>query len=516
MANNFNGLDLTFMMIAIIFTFFACTLISALATYYEESDNIPDYIIKMMKYNLESTPIIDILSDDQCSNSDKGNVLGYYYGFDAGFQYNGKSYSEEYRKEICGSYNNHKCLKINAQREIPYRFYKGKRLCTSKRPNQNYFDYVKSSVDKYSYCPNGKQNCGKLDYNRNLCVKNTENCPINDIVYNNQSKYEYNGIKYNTVAINDNEYLHYTNKQSNNYIITNLTLLGGFGEGFPCGANDNNHFYVFSLIENNMFCEGNYKDYKYYFFKNLSTIPLEQFYKENDVDLSYLPEYKNLTKLENMTLFSTGFFSLSKKDIDNFESSTTGLGKNNKYNKTMAKCSFICFVTIIVLGGYSFFAISITFPIGNTLAKIIVLSISIIITLLIVICGLIEMIMGKQVFEMTGYVPKYVYSEVKDMKSSSGDAHFWAFLVFLIFQIPFLVILIIRCKRERKPKIEFNETSTNTPSNKLNEVYMEQNPPIIQTNQNDPYYNSTDFNYNPPPLPQNQPAVEYTPPQQNY
>ena len=102
------------------------------------------------------------------------------------------------------------------------------------------------------------------------------------------------------------------------------------------------------------------------------------------------------------------------------------------------------------------------------------------------------------------------------MKSSSGDAHFWAFLVFLIFQIPFLVILIIRCKRERKPKIEFNETSTNTPSNKLNEVYMEQNPPIIQTNQNDPYYNSTDFNYNPPPLPQNQPVVEYTPPQQNY
>ena len=121
-------------------------------------------------------------------------------------------------------------------------------------------------------------------------------------------------------------------------------------------------------------------------------------------------------------------------------------------------------------------------------------------------------------FEMTGYIPKYFYGKVKDMKSSSGDAHFWAFLAFLIFQIPFYILLIIKCKRERKPKIEFNDISTNTPSNQLNEFYVDKNKPLQQTNpnNNDPYYNSTDFNYNPTPLPQNQPTVEYTPPQQNY
>ena len=154
MVNKYKCLDITFMLIAIFFTFFACTLIAALATYYKESENIPSYIIKMMKYNLESTPIMDILSEDQCLNSVTSNVLGYYYGFDEGFQYNGKSYSEEYRKEIC---NLNYCHKINAQSEIPYRFYKGKRLCTSKRPNKNYFDYVKSSVDESSNCPNGKK-----------------------------------------------------------------------------------------------------------------------------------------------------------------------------------------------------------------------------------------------------------------------------------------------------------------------------------------------------------------------
>ena len=74
----------------------------------------------------------------------------------------------------------------------------------------------------------------ELDYNRILCVKDTEDCPINDIVYNNLSEYESNGIPYHTIEIKDNEYSHYTNKKTDNYIITTLTSLGGSEEGFPC------------------------------------------------------------------------------------------------------------------------------------------------------------------------------------------------------------------------------------------------------------------------------------------
>ena len=83
-------------------------------------------------------------------------------------------------------------------------------------------------------------------------------------------------------------------------------------------ANYNKRFVSFSLIENNKYCTGDYKDYKYYFYKKLSTFPLKQFYEENEVDLSHLPEYKNIREFGNMTLFSTGFFSLSKEDIDLF------------------------------------------------------------------------------------------------------------------------------------------------------------------------------------------------------
>ena len=135
MVNNFCDLDITFMIIGIIFTCFGGTLISIFSTYYNGS-YIPDYKIKLIEHNLDSTPIMNILSDNQCLNSDTSNVLGYYIGFDGGFEYYGKSYSEEFREIFCLWDNEDECFNIKAQPDIPYRFYKGKRLCTSKRPKK--------------------------------------------------------------------------------------------------------------------------------------------------------------------------------------------------------------------------------------------------------------------------------------------------------------------------------------------------------------------------------------------
>ena len=105
--------------------------------------------------------------------------------------------------------------------------------------------------------------------------------------------------------ISENEFLHYTNERIENTIITNLTVLGGL----PCGANDNEVYKTYSLIENNAFCISKDKTQKnYYFFKNLSTISLKEFYEENEIDVSELPEYSNLTSLGNMTLFLQDIF----------------------------------------------------------------------------------------------------------------------------------------------------------------------------------------------------------------
>ena len=58
-------------------------------------------------------------------------------------------------------------------------------------------------------------------------MKDTETCPINDIVYNNQENYSNNNINYTSIKINtenkdENEYIHYTNEKTENFIITIL------------------------------------------------------------------------------------------------------------------------------------------------------------------------------------------------------------------------------------------------------------------------------------------------------
>ena len=68
---------------------------------YYKSVTIPDNLINIIQHNLESTPIMDILFDNQCENNNTSNLLGYYYGFDSGFIYNNKSYNKKNRKKIC-------------------------------------------------------------------------------------------------------------------------------------------------------------------------------------------------------------------------------------------------------------------------------------------------------------------------------------------------------------------------------------------------------------------------------
>ena len=492
MADDTSGFDISYSMLMFMYVAIAAGLVCSLSGTYE-SKSIPDYKIQIIQHNLESTPIMDILSGEDCQKGDAGNILGYYYGFEAGFKYNGISYSEEYRDEICGDYGG--CIKVNRQREVPYRILKGKRLCTSKRPNKNYFDYVDSSVDLYDNCPSGTRSCGRLDKDRNLCIKVKEECPINDIVYNNQSTYEKDSIIYTTVKINENEFIHYTNRKTDNFIITNLTVLGGNGYGFPCGGNDNNKIRVYSLIENNLFCRGSSNAYKYYFFKYLTSVPLEDFYGENNLDLSDLPEYENLTALGNMSVFSTGFFSLSEDDISNLKD-PDGLKKNNNYSNTLETCSWICFISILVIGGHTFI-LFIGIFLGNTLAKLIFVSISVVIILLINICGIIEIVVNNYFFELSGFFPSYLDYEVKDMDSSIGTVHFWPFFPLLLINILFLICYIRKYKKENYSYLSIFDSPSKKTKKKKSRLIQDSSSTEINTYDNQ-YQTTPQANYNYP------------------
>ena len=104
---------------------------------------------------MESTPIFDILSGNKCEDYNTSNILGYYYGYDKGYICGYYGYKTQ-RYEKCGG-----CqisTKVNPHGEIEYKYFKGKRLCTSKRPNKNYFDYLKFTVRIKEKCKEGTKN----------------------------------------------------------------------------------------------------------------------------------------------------------------------------------------------------------------------------------------------------------------------------------------------------------------------------------------------------------------------
>ena len=86
---------------------------------------------------------------------------------------------------------------------------------------RNYLDLLKqiSSFNK-SECEGGYKKCGILDTLKNpLCIEKENNCPINDIVINNQSSLK----SYKTLKFKDKHlYFHYRNNKMENMVITNI------------------------------------------------------------------------------------------------------------------------------------------------------------------------------------------------------------------------------------------------------------------------------------------------------
>ena len=434
---------------------------------------IPDYKIGIIEHNIESTPIYDILSGKQCEDNKKtSNILGYYFGYESGFEFNSKTYTKDEKGEICdeGSY----CDSFKSHRDliIEYKYFKNTRLCTSKRPNKNYFDYLKYSIGINETCKIGTKKCGKLDVKRILCVKETENCPINDIIYNNQANYTNNNITYNSIRINltkTDEYIHYTNQKTDNFIITNLTIIGGGESSFPCGSNDNNEFDFISPVDINTFCKGTNTSYKYYFFNKLSSVEFNQFKDENNLDNIKLHEYEYTYK-DDMELFSTGYFSLNKEDLKILKK-PSDINKNNKYCKKMTTSFRVGWICLLVFGIFSVMGLpGLVFEfLDITILQIIVKLFLILVCLTIIICGIIQIIMKNKLFLITSYIPDFIFNDdTKNIKNqfNVGLVYSIAYSFIVFINIPFLIMEFNKYKNNRKnsekktPLISGNEKQT--------------------------------------------------------
>ena len=114
------------------------------------------------------------------------------------------------------------CVTINEIKTKYYNYFNGIPLCSNKENKLNYYNLIKNSTNTIDECLKQKNMkvCGILDdLNQIVCLHEQYSCPINDIIFNQDETYSIKInetiINYDNIKINDNLYIHYTNKNYN-------------------------------------------------------------------------------------------------------------------------------------------------------------------------------------------------------------------------------------------------------------------------------------------------------------
>ena len=237
-----------------------CPFILALLGLLIVAFNCPSHIfdeteLKELRDSYSLKPLMNIIhSKIQTNQSSLYPLLGKYNGFKGGHKYkrcgvlfsgacdddknkeniycpskiinyrDGYGYKYLYDNSYYISIDKSTCVDYPSIPETNYTYYKGKYLYSKKYDNMTYTSLSTKAITKNEKCPNGQKKCGILNNDLILCLNIEENCPINDIVINNFSKYYINNISYNTIEINKDEYFHFTNEQVDNQIIFDLVI----------------------------------------------------------------------------------------------------------------------------------------------------------------------------------------------------------------------------------------------------------------------------------------------------
>ncbi len=196
-----------------------------------------------------------------------------------------------------------------------YDYFKGIRLCSISQNKFNYYILLKNSTKTINECLKQKNMkvCGILDdLNQIVCLYEDYSCPINDIIFNENKTYSINinktKINYENIKINDNLYIHYTNKNYNKKIISNFNI--SFNK--PCShfyskPQRNNIFIAYDFI----YCDKNIDS----LFQRIYSQNATQFMKENDLYYSFSQLDPTKFNNYNITLYSSFYFGFYKKCI---------------------------------------------------------------------------------------------------------------------------------------------------------------------------------------------------------
>ena len=201
--------------------FICCSYILILSffVHYEKID-LTD--LKSITENLYDSPIINITLpvNGKCNNSKKIK-LG---------EHKTKTMhcicKEKFHLGMCSYEEIRNGCKTSEPRKKSYIYnWDGNQFCT-KTYNIPYVNLIDNIINYNEFCKEGFKNCGFIDtLKHKLCLIKSDICPVNNIEISNNKNPSNNKFNYQTLILKKNKYLHFTNEDVNNNIISSLNFL---------------------------------------------------------------------------------------------------------------------------------------------------------------------------------------------------------------------------------------------------------------------------------------------------
>jgi hypothetical protein len=231
-----------------------------------------------------------------------------------------------------------------------------------------YETLLTNAISENQPCPNNQKKCGYLNEGLVICYDMNETCPINDIIFDNNSIHSEGNINYTSLKINDNEYIHFTNEKTDNQIFFDLIL----SIEHPLSKielPENEETNTFQLHENeiDMYYIGNIdgiKVFKQLYNTNLTYEEIARTYNIYD-QMANDTRYKKSKFKSNMFVYKKNpipFSRYTKKDIFDYND-----GYHLAYVLNYVACAFLIVSSVFIILIVAIWYYRIYFVLGMTL-----------------------------------------------------------------------------------------------------------------------------------------------------
>ena len=326
---------------------FICSIIYLFSSTFSEA------FLREIHENFMGVPIYTLNN-----NCNEPLQLGYWGGTTSGCDCLGirDRYIRHSNSFIRGSCNYNEtragCIDYKSKPKIIINKYKGFSFCINKgKEIVDYKQYLKNTVSKNEDCPFGFKSCGYLDtLEQKLCIKIDEECPINDLYINNVND---SPKDYFTFPLNDNKYLHYTNKNNLSYIVTRIKLSE---DNEPCiYPGEFSWKYHHVLEQSSGYCKISIESEKYdKRYIEIDSINKYDLYYENGIiqSIGNLPLYDfNILRTERIYLYKRTFLGFDKKCMETNKFSYEYFDKlrdEQSRARSFVKYNFIILLIIVI------------------------------------------------------------------------------------------------------------------------------------------------------------------------